>query len=182
LHAFERLKRLGFELEYGGPFERIDWDFVGNVPQGLWRDMARRVLGERIKYVWVTKPVSDLNPLSGFTKVRQLYAGHNPTLTDISAVTTLTSLERIYLQHSQISDISPLAGAPRLEVVMIGDTNVTDVDILHRLTRLKILDVMNLGGSDEVFDSLKRALPNCDITCDERLSESEFPLDRVRHP
>jgi len=98
----------------------------------------------------------------------------------------LTKLEKLSLYSNEITDVTPLAGLTKLEVLSLGwNYQLTDITPLAKLTQLKRLVVF--GGGNQIADltplagltnltelvlgdnpipkqqieMLKKALPNC---------------------
>ena len=106
--------------------------------------------------------ISDLSPLTGLTKLRELRLGDNE-ISDVSPLKGLTKLETLYLSVNNITDVSPLKGSTNLERLNLSDNKITDLSPLKGLTNLKELDLEGNPVSEDQKAMLKKALPDCDI-------------------
>ncbi|MEX0268938.1 leucine-rich repeat domain-containing protein [Leptolyngbyaceae cyanobacterium UHCC 1019] len=77
--------------------------------------------------------VIDLSPLLALTQLKSLDLSSNK-LTDraLETIAQLTSLERLYIDDNQITDISPLVSLPNLTNLKIDDNDITDFSPLSR--------------------------------------------------
>ena len=91
--------------------------------------------------------VSDLSPLAGLTSLRSLYLSGN-AISDISALAGLINLEWLNLDDNAISDISALAGLINLEQLNLDHNNITDLSPLAGLTSLGRLRLSGNAISD----------------------------------
>ncbi len=97
--------------------------------------------------------ISDLSPLSGLTSLERLYLGSN-SISDVSDLSGLTNLEWLDLSRNSILDISPLSGLTNLEWLRLNDNAIFDVSPLSGLTNLEwlrlsdnvILEISALSG------------------------------------
>jgi internalin A len=85
--------------------------------------------------------VVDASPIAGLNKLQILYLGHNPNLSDISALSGLTQLSELYLSGDRISDLSPLSGLTRLRNLYLRRNQISDITPLASLTGLSSLDL-----------------------------------------
>lgn len=89
--------------------------------------------------------ITDISPLANLS-IRYL-ALHGNNISDVSALSDCTALERLYISSNPIEDFSPLVGLNRLSILNIGATDIKDLgDIskLSTLTRLEIHDCSQL--------------------------------------
>lgn len=87
--------------------------------------------------------VSDLSALSGLTKLEKLYLYDTP-VRNLSPLAGLANLRELYLTLSNVSDVSALRNLTKLETLDLSDTGVSNVSALSGLTNLVVLD---LGGT-----------------------------------
>lgn len=59
--------------------------------------------------------LTNLESLAGITSLQVLWADDNPTLTDISSISSLVNLSEVVIQGSKVTDITPLATLPNLK-------------------------------------------------------------------
>ena len=82
--------------------------------------------------------ISNLSPLSGLTNLRRLFLEAN-SIADVSPLADLTNLTTLYLYANSIADVSPLSGLTRLEIMSLGTNSIADVSPLSGLTNLRRL-------------------------------------------
>ncbi|MCL2663096.1 MAG: leucine-rich repeat domain-containing protein [Oscillospiraceae bacterium] len=93
------------------------------------------------------KGISDISELSQLTHVTRLYLSDN-TIEDISALSNLTQLEYLSLHSNLISDISALEELTNLTSLSVFANSISDISVLSNLTRLETLFL----GSNSVND------------------------------
>ena len=131
--------------------------------------------------------VSDVTPLRGMKNLKALKLA-DTQVSDLTPLAKLTSLEWLFLDSTPVTDLTPLAKLTSLDFLSLVDTPVSDVTPLAELTSLKTLWLYNntqfnnltplakltslerliLDGtilSEEQVAKLRKALPNCTITC-----------------
>ena len=91
--------------------------------------------------------ISDLSPLSGLTSLERLYL-YNNSISDVSDLSGLTSLKTLYLYNNSISDVSGLSGLTSLERLSLYNNSISDVSGLSGLTSLETLYLGNNSISD----------------------------------
>ena len=107
--------------------------------------------------------ISDISALSGLTNLTYLSLIRNNMISDISALSGLTNLTDLRLCDNQISDISALSGLTNLTSVDLAKNRINDISALSGLTNLTYLGLWSNQISDADIESLKSALPNCEI-------------------
>ena len=86
--------------------------------------------------------ISDISALSGLTSLEILWLDDN-TISDISALSGLTSLRHIGLEQNSITDISALRGLTSLTSIGLGfNADLTNIQPL--------LDNTGLGAGDDL--------------------------------
>ena len=88
----------------------------------------------------VTYSITDLSALSSLTKLTGLDLSYN-SITDVSALSGLTNLIYLRLEGNNITDVSALAGLTNLTSLSLWNNNVTDISALTGLTNLRHLDL-----------------------------------------
>ena len=113
-------------------------------------------LGELFLGDWGQKgnQVSDLSPIAGLTGLRLLFLNDNP-ISDISLLKGL-NLNRLQLNNTLVSDLSPVRSLTNLTHLVVQDTLVTDLSPVAGLINLryitftdgegKISDISPLAG------------------------------------
>ena len=81
--------------------------------------------------------------------VKYLDVGHNTMLTDLSFVKEMPKLEVAVLAMCNWSDATPLSFCPELEYIEMQTTLCTDLRPLSGLTKLRHLNVCNIGADVE---------------------------------
>ena len=129
--------------------------------------------GEMVTLTSLEAPYANISDLTGLefaTRLTSLHFGYDPegsyfnrnSISDLSPLSGLTSLERLYLYDNSISDVSDLSGLTSLEWLDLSNNSISDVSDLSGLTSLKTLylsinsisDVSDLSG----LTSLERAV------------------------
>ncbi len=88
-------------------------------------------------------PVSDLGPLSGLVGLETLYldAGglceHSQSISSIEALEGLGNLTSLYLGQQDVTDLSPLSGHQRLQLLELSGNGIQSVAPLANLTSLE---------------------------------------------
>jgi hypothetical protein len=137
-------------VRLGGALDR--WEpRTHHKPQGWWRDLAHKVLGERVLEVSChAGDLEDLTPLTGFANLQGLYCGGMDLdymdgeihfQRDLTPLVQLTNLRWLGLSRCEIRDLAPIAGLPNLKELLLDGTDVTE----------------------EQVAALQKALPNCEI-------------------
>jgi hypothetical protein len=99
--------------------------------------------------------ISDLTPLIALPGLEQIVLDHNP-ITDLSALTATarTALTRLVLGVNKISDITPLSSLTSLQVLDLASNQIVDISPLAGLVNLteltldanKISDITAVAG------------------------------------
>jgi hypothetical protein len=155
------------EIRLGGPYDTVD---LPPDAQGRWRDLARRVLGERINLAGPLAPdfqnlallselvnlqalyaqdtqVRDLTPLGRHTNLKILFLYSTP-VTDFSPLAELKNLQSLMLFETQIGDLTPLAGLKNLKALNISSTKVSNLTPLAGFSNLQYLSLAKTPISD----------------------------------
>ncbi len=75
----------------------------------------------------------------------------------------MKNLETLYLDGTQVNDLSTLSRLKYLNALYLSDTQVSDLSPLAELKSLGWLSLMNTPVGDKDVNALKQALPNCRI-------------------
>ena len=123
-------------------YEEVEWRRVNS---NAVSDLSPLAGLTKLRELWLHyNNISDLTPLSGLTSLKQLEAGAN-SITDISAVAGLTNLERLGLWDNAITDISAIAGLTNLRGVWLWDNAITDISVVAGMANLRW---MSFGGNN----------------------------------
>ncbi|MCL1866027.1 MAG: leucine-rich repeat domain-containing protein [Oscillospiraceae bacterium] len=111
--------------------------------------------------------ITDVSPLKTLKNLKELYLygneikdismlselnleildlSRNPI--DLESVDCLTTLSWLFLDASEISDISPLKSLTNLEIIGLRDNQITDISPLKALTNLETVDIIYNQISD----------------------------------
>jgi len=83
---------------------------------------------------------------------------------DVSPISKCMNLVQLDLTGNHVSDLRPLSNLSRLKYLSLKENRINDYWLLVHLISLEILDVSeNPGLGREQIESLKAALPNCQI-------------------
>ncbi len=93
--------------------------------------------------------ISDASMLRYCTDVKYLDLGHNDELQDLSFVSAMPKLEVLIIAMTAITDISPLQNCPKLEYVEFNSTNIADLTPLQGCTGIHHL---NIAGCPKIRD------------------------------
>ena len=126
----------------------------------------------------------NIEGLSYCHDVKYLDVGHNTQLTDLSFVAEMPKLEVAILAMCNWSDASPLSHCPELEYIEMQTTLCTDLSPLSGLTKLRHLNVCNIGADVEEWPrpSLTDITPLYSLTGLERLwigGYNEVPPEQI---
>ena len=81
---------------------------------------------------------SDMAPLSNLTNLTGLNLSDN-LISDVSALSSLTKLERLYLSVNNISDLTPLSNLTNLTDLTLVGNAISDISALSGMTNLRSL-------------------------------------------
>ncbi len=87
-------------------------------------------------------------------------------IADISALRGLTNLKDLFLTNTQVSDLTPLNNLNKLQTLSLSATPISDISPLINLKKLNMVTLLDTQVSQEDCNSLKQALPNTQIKCD----------------
>ncbi len=85
-----------------------------------------------------SEKISDISALSGLTNLNKLLLRDNQ-ISDISALSSLTNLKDLDLNDNQISDISALSSLTNLNKLSLWYNQISDISVLSSLTNLNKL-------------------------------------------
>ena len=115
--------------------------------------------------------ISDVSPLTGLTSLTRLWLSNN-SIEDISALSKLTDLERLGLQENSISDISALSSMTKLHLLKLGYNNRTlfDSNLIPTRENSGITDISplaaltNLTSLELQYNSISDISPLSELT------------------
>ena len=146
----QNLTELRYELFYGAPA-------LSSV-SGL--EHARNLIllqCEGATIVSGAPGITDITPLTGLVKLEKLFLDYN-TINDFTPLAGLTNLRTLTLEANHISDISGLSGLTSLELLSLDVNDISDVSPLGSLTNLNQLFLASNNIRD--ITPLEPLLPN----------------------
>ena len=87
--------------------------------------------------------IYDASVLKYCTDIKYLDLGHNYDMPDINFTATMPKLEVLIVAMSAITDITPLKNCPNLEYLELNTTNVKDLTPLAGCTKMHHLNIAN---------------------------------------
>ena len=118
--------------------------------------------------IW-NNEVEDINPLLSLGALEHLDADQNK-ISDISVLEYLPQLQEVWLNGNPLKSIEPLVVLKDLKKLGLADTGLEDDD-LDYLMGLGTLEELNIKGNKALsagkFETLRDALPKCEISHDE---------------
>ena len=100
--------------------------------------------------IWIPEHpgISDVSPLSGLQNLEKLYLSSN-RISDLSPLSALQNLRVLHLNGNYISDVSPLSTLQNLEeLYIVYNGDISDVSPLSALQNLEKLHLVNNDISD----------------------------------
>jgi hypothetical protein len=86
-----------------------------------------------------------------------------PTLSDLSPLSKARGVEELYIASERIDDFTPLLRLPRLRRLELSVETIGDPETLADLFSLDQLSLSANSVSDAEVNSLRKALPDCDV-------------------
>lgn len=93
-------------------------------------------------------PVSDISVVKNMPELISFTAWGGGLITDISPLAGLPKLQALTIRENKITDVSPLAGMTNLIYLDISDNQITDVTPLASLVNLERLYISNNPAKD----------------------------------
>lgn len=91
----------------------------------------------------------DADALKYCTDIKYLDIGHNTELGTVSFASCMPKLEVLIIAMTNITDLSPLANCPNLEYLEINSTDIADISVLGDKANLRHL---NIAGCPNIYD------------------------------
>jgi internalin A len=101
------------------------------------------------------KGISDLQPLSSFTKLTGLYLDSNK-ISDLKPLAGLTKLIGLQLSNNKISNVRPLAGLIQLNTLYLQNNQIVDARPLSKLSKLDSICLFNNRITDKKLPLMNR--------------------------
>lgn len=108
-------------------------------------------------------PIRNLNAFSDMKNLEFLNCHMCSKLTDVSGVSSLKKLKKLYFPDSSVKDISSLGNMTWLEVLSIGGNPISDPTPILRLKKLIALSCDSEICNEAFIEQYKGINPDCDI-------------------
>ena len=132
-----------------GPQERLTCGRVSGLTQldARWSEITSLVGIQNLTSLTLLRlgsnfSISDIGALSGLTSLTELDLSSN-SIGDIGALSGLTSLTTLGLAGNSITDIGAPSGLTSLTFLLLASNSISDIGALSGLTSLTILDLTN---------------------------------------
>ena len=111
--------------------------------------------------IWQNSETGDISGISGMVSLRKLYLSRNQ-IEDISPVAGLRNLTYLSFDGNSVSDISCLGALTGLHTLTMNSNRITDISALSSLQELKHLEI---AGNDDISDysPLDQLPESCEI-------------------
>ena len=94
--------------------------------------------------------IYDASVLKYCTEIKYLDLGHNDELYSLSFAENMPKLEVLIIAMTGITDISPLKNCPKLEYLELNSTNIADLRPLEKCTGLHHLNIANCPNIKDI--------------------------------
>lgn len=121
--------------------------------------------------------IEKIDPLVTHTKVIMLDLRSNH-VSDISGISGMVSLKKLYLSRNQIEDISPVSGLHNLTYLSFDSNRVSDIDCLSFLTGLHTLTMNSNKITDISALAALQELRHLEIAGNDNIADFS-PLDQL---
>lgn len=103
--------------------------------------------------------VADIGFLTSLSSLDNLFLDRT-AVDDLTPLASLHSLRFLSLDFTNVMSLEPLRDLDNLETLSISDTNIDDLSPLYGLAKLKTLYAQRTHAREDDFDELLNALPN----------------------
>jgi hypothetical protein len=165
LKSFESLVYLRFHALFG---PGVDLSLIGGNARLAYLDLSGQML-------------HNVEALGSLTELRQLNLEHSSGLTNISFVGRLGKLQRLRINNTQVTDLTPIQHLESLEYVNANSSQVQKLPHA-RVNSLTALKVMDTALSKEAVAGFRESNPGCKVTHDwnETFQGAVAGVDRIR--
>ena len=105
----------------------------------------------------------EIEALGGMKDLRELHLSYNANLSDLSPLSSCTSLEHLSLNGCGVWELSALKDLKNLQTLDLENCPITDTSALYGMTGLRTLYLKGCGISPLEISYLSSALPDCTI-------------------
>lgn len=121
------------------------------------------------------RELTDLTPLTQLNALESLTLTGNK-ISDLQPLSSLTSLTYLHLGNNKITDLSPLTSLTALRSLYLDGNESPDLSVLETMKSLTTLSIRGMELTKDQLESLRSALPNCNVYCDEDSIVEEITL------
>ena len=115
--------------------------------------------------------ITDITPLENLTKLILLNVGYNNFISNISAVSNMRKLIRLYIENNRINDITGINNLQNLEWLDASSNQIQDITELQYLPNIHLL-----GLSENKIEDLLPLVNNSSLGAGVELYISANPL------
>lgn len=102
--------------------------------------------------IWMDGNTDDIDALSSLPQLEELQIGLSTKVDEkLQVIGGLTSLKRLDLSNSLISDVTPLLNLKELDELNLTENPIADASLLSGMSNLKYLNIIGTGTSDISF-------------------------------
>lgn len=105
----------------------------------------------------------EIEALGGMKDLKELHLSYNPRLSDLSPLSSCTSLERLSLNNCGVWELSALKDLPNLRTLDLENCTITDTSALYSMTGLRELYLRGCGLTQMEINYIAYALPDCAV-------------------
>ena len=105
----------------------------------------------------------EIEALGGMKDLRELHLSYNANLSDLSPLSSCTSLEHLSLNGCGVWELSALKDLKNLQTLDLENCPITDTSALYGMTGMRTLYLKGCGISPLEISYLSSALPDCII-------------------
>ena len=163
---YARTEGYGPDSSFFGLLMARDADLCGTVMSSIRKLWSRTTDGLRWKVLDLRGAnMVDLPQIVELSNVGFLMLG-DTDVADVRCITALDKLHFLELNGTAVTDVTPLGEIPQIGFLNLMETDVEDIRSLARLRHLEVLLLSGTSVSAQSIESLRDALPNCDIVKD----------------
>jgi hypothetical protein len=114
---------------------------MGELPFGHVTDISPLAALKKLQDVDIgLNPVASLEPLEKLPHLRQIFASHIPVELDLTPLANAPKLDLLYLQSDTVKDLAPLGSVPNLRTLNLRLGHVVHPEGVAALTQLEDFD------------------------------------------
>ena len=143
-----------------------DLDLCGAVMASIRRQWSRTAENLRFKVLDLRGAnMVDLRQIAELSTVERLILT-DTDVADVRCITGLDQLDWLEIDGTAVTDLTPLREMHQIRILNIERTNIEDITALAGLQDLEAVLLSGTPISDRAIETLRDALPNCDIVKD----------------